>query len=379
MEQTDVLSGSLKAIALPTLMQMIGQDRKSGLLKLRNQEKGYVITFSEGQIVLAKQLDQSNMEFSLKFLVRRAVLDEKQAIEVRNRQTSTMKEIEACIIDTKIADLATLKKAWQLETDEALYDMLSWKEGEYKFAPGEVEFNHKLHEAQGVDGILMEGMRINDEMPRLLKNLGSLDRVPTKKINDDELTAAHVKKLNSLPEKQQTTYKHIDNIRSIDEIGYRTGLGKFETAHAISGLADNKIISLVDKELVGDSGEQMAMKEHSRFRQVFVSLGMVFLVFALALTAARLAGFSIRDVIRPPKKNLVHRNWRQTYLSTNQLKRLNNAIEIFRLENNRYPDSLAELVDSKLLHHSDLTFPFQREYYYKKMEDGSYLILKPVE
>ena len=121
------------------------------------------------------------------------------------------------------------------------------------------------------------------------------------------------------------------------------------------------------------------MSQHSRIKRLVVSLGMVLFAFALAILIIRVAGLTLREAIEPPKRNLVSRNWQKIYLSTNQLERIKNSIEIFRIEKGRIPTGLNELVDTNLLVASDLSFPFKNEYYYRNLENGSYLILRPAD
>ncbi|MCC6808649.1 MAG: response regulator [Deltaproteobacteria bacterium] len=129
-QEDRAIVGNLAQISLVDLLQIFSMNRKTGVLALKTSKQNGEIGVSEGRLVDAKF----------------------------GRATGT----------------------------KALYRMLKEKAGEFGFAPGKATKDVTLQGA--VDSLIMEGMRQEDELDRLMTSLPALDdvieRIPGEKAED---------------------------------------------------------------------------------------------------------------------------------------------------------------------------------------------------
>jgi hypothetical protein len=78
---------------------------------------------------------------------------------------------------------------------------------------------------------------------------------------------------------------------------------------------------------------------------------------------------STRTFQDPAARELLHHN---------QQRRVYAALELYRLENGRYPDALDSLVEAGLLAEGDLRYPWRRPRVYRRDGDRV-LVLRPFE
>ena len=72
-------------------------------------------------------------------------------------------------------------------------------------------------------------------------------------------------------------------------------------------------------------------------------------------------------------------NAAQRFLARAQRARLRSALEVHRVEHGEYPASLGALVDEGLATPRDLRHPWSTEWYYRRTDEGRFVLLPPVE
>jgi hypothetical protein len=68
----------------------------------------------------------------------------------------------------------------------------------------------------------------------------------------------------------------------------------------------------------------------------------------------------------------------QRFASRQQMSRVASAIDVYKLEKGILPLELGELVDANLLTADDLHYPWREPYFYRRSEDGTYVLLPPL-
>ena len=68
----------------------------------------------------------------------------------------------------------------------------------------------------------------------------------------------------------------------------------------------------------------------------------------------------------------------QRVISTAQLRRIRSALELYHLERGPFPEQLGALVEVGLLAPEDLHFPWRDSYYYRKLQNGDFILLPPL-
>ncbi len=65
----------------------------------------------------------------------------------------------------------------------------------------------------------------------------------------------------------------------------------------------------------------------------------------------------------------------QRFISSAQMRRIEAALQVYRLEKGPLPEQLDALVDVGLLAREDLRFPWRENYYYRKTSGSDFILL----
>jgi hypothetical protein len=151
-------------------------------------------------------------------------------------------------------------------------------------------------------------------------------------------------------------------------------LGEFETCKALLNL-----INLDYARPLYANGQAPASEREGILSKVGQSLGRVgasmatlgavlFLVMQLSggLSLASSPASSFADPAA------------QRFISRTQLKRIESALEVFRLEKGDVPERLEALVEAGLLNQEELRYPWREPYYYKRLAAREFVLLPPL-
>lgn len=126
-----MLTGNLRTMGLPEILQWISAGRKSGTLEL---ERGLIrkkILFSEGNIHSSWSNDPR--ESLGQFLIRTRRVSEQQLFKALLRQEKEGRLLgELLVADGRITP-DQLRRALESKTEEAIYDLFLWPDGRFEF------------------------------------------------------------------------------------------------------------------------------------------------------------------------------------------------------------------------------------------------------
>lgn len=179
MTETDAaFSGDLEKISIGEVIQTIALTRKNGSLIVVNNGKRGEVNFREG-------------------IVTYADVDRKKG-------------------------------------EEAVYRLLSWKNGQFKFDVGVVEKTQNVRKT--AEGLLMEGMRRIDEYNRLLGYFPSPEtNLEALSLTEGDLTPGELQVLN-----------YVNQFSTVIDIIEHSRLGDLETLHILVKLHSGNIIGIKD-------------------------------------------------------------------------------------------------------------------------------------
>jgi hypothetical protein len=242
----------------------------------------------------------------------------------------------------------------------------------------------------------MEGFRRVDEWPVVRKRITSLQmsfeklkELPPEELKKDDFDAAlddafaeEKKAVNkgefqSVGENERKAYNLIAPGRTVQRIIELSALGEFETAKALCNLINLEYAKGVPP--AGKGGDDFEA-DGSRASAVLAVVGriavtmvvvgaLLFIGTRIDFGAMKLGGSNATTYTDPAA---------QRFSSQQQLSRLATAIELFKLEKGALPMGLNELVEAELLGADDLHFPWREPYFYRRGDDGSYVLLPPL-
>ena len=174
------LAGSIKDFGLPDIFQLIGLQRKTGTLTLKDKDKAetVTVTFEEGQVVNA-DTSAKRLEGRLgSLLVKQGHISKERMDEALQKQKATLQKLGHVLVSDGYLKGEVLKKALTVQVSTTVFKLFRWKVGDYNFeAQDKVVWDRSHFDPMSADFILMEGIRMLDEWPIIEKKITSFNLI----------------------------------------------------------------------------------------------------------------------------------------------------------------------------------------------------------
>ncbi len=366
------LQGTLKEFSITEIIQLIGQQLKTGILKIRRGKDLVEIHFVDGMIVHVYSNYRGKKDLIGEILVKAQLITEEQLERVLRIQKDTLRYLGEILVELQLLTKDDVLKVISTQIYETIYDLFWWEDGQFNFDLKLVESYKKIPFALSTEQVLLNILRMVDEWSEIEKKISSPHLVFRKTLGLEEKSVAGLPSQSYLKEKltseQELIYNLVDGTRTVQEIIDRSLLGKFNASEILvdlSGMglietAGTRIPSLFKKVSMVNFREALAFVYYGAFL-VFVFFLIVYL-----------------------KPDFLHHFWdsrieradieipsRVVYKA--QLDRVKNALELYYMEKGQYPSRLDELVSARLLQKSDL-FYWKGVSYQYELKDGKYLL-----
>jgi hypothetical protein len=159
------LSGRLKTMDLPEVLQWVAIGRKTGTLVFFRDKTRIHLFIKDGQIISSnsnhptKQLGQ--------FLLFQGKITEtqlKQAFEMHLRHKVALGKI---LVLENLVSQQDIERALRERTEEIIYELFLWDDGYFHFAAGEYNLEDLILIKVDINTIVFEGVRRKDEWGRI--------------------------------------------------------------------------------------------------------------------------------------------------------------------------------------------------------------------
>src|SRR4051794_25322165 len=182
------LEGTLKDFSLADIFQLIGLQRKTGVLTLRAKDDTVTVTFLDGKVVGADSLSHRLENRLGHVLIRSELLTQDQLNRALEIQKETLQRLGFILVHYGIISVDALKQALQLQIMQIVFRLFRWKDGDYHFSQETtIEYDRDYVIPVSAESILMEGARMIDEWPIIEKRIRSYDMVFRKNLTDQEI------------------------------------------------------------------------------------------------------------------------------------------------------------------------------------------------
>ena len=372
------LEGTLKVFSLTDIFQMLGLQRKTGVLIVEGEDDTVTISFLGGQVVAAESAAR-RLDNRLGNLLQRAgYVTQEQLDHVLVMQRETQQRMGALLVRERLVEPQELREALRLQISRIVYGAFRWPDGRFRFSQeGVVDYDAEHMAPVSIDTILMEAAQIVDEWPLLERKIGSLSTVYRRAKGVENLKLVVGEKnapegTLSVTRSEAGTWRWIDGERSVGDIMERAFLSDYEVLKGASDLIGRHLIEVgpVPQEVPAEP-EPIAAAPPRR------TSGGVLVLWA---TLAILAALAVYLVPRNPA-NLLLRPAGQTAQSADLLKAISlnravsieRAIRIYYDTTGRYPKNLEDLVVAGIVTEDALRDPYDRFYrYILRAEDGKF-------
>lgn len=169
--------GNLRTMQLEELLQWLSQSRKTGTLEIKTDKVEKKIFFRDGQIVSTASTRPE--EYLGHFLVSHGLISESALAKAIELQEATGMLLGKILVTKEILKESDLHQMLKLKSEESLYDIFSWPEGEFRFLDDVLpQANAMVPMVLDVTAILMEGVQRVDEFRRIRQLIPTQDAIP---------------------------------------------------------------------------------------------------------------------------------------------------------------------------------------------------------
>jgi hypothetical protein len=168
------LEGTIKDFGLADILQLIGLQRKTGVLTLEGSADTVTVKFLEGTVVGADTSERNLEDLLGSVLVRTGRITAAQLQETLRIQRSTLQRLGYILVKQSFISDEDLEEALRIQVTQIVYRLFRWRAGKYQFAPMDhMEYDSEHFRPLSAETILMEGARMIDEWPILERRIKS--------------------------------------------------------------------------------------------------------------------------------------------------------------------------------------------------------------
>ncbi len=210
------VSGNLRTMPFPDLMEWISMGRKTGTLVIKGQRFTKRILFQKGTV--SAVTSNNPREHLGYYLVGWGILSEEELEQLLDRQKEQHVMLGELMVQTGRLDRTHVDHMVRIKTEETIYDLMLWQEGEFFFLD-DVQPRRDFKELDlPVNHFIFEGARQADERRRIAELIPDSDHIPKvcRALDETQLTATGLAVL-----------KQIDSARNIEEIALRCHVPEF--------------------------------------------------------------------------------------------------------------------------------------------------------
>src|SRR6266545_839472 len=391
------LEGTLKDFSLADIFQLIGLQRKTGVLTLRGKDDNVTVTFLDGKVVGADSASHRIETRLGHVLIKSGMLAQEQLSRALEIQKETLQRLGFILTHYQIISQESLKQALQLQILQIVYRVFRWKDGDYHFSQETtIEYDRDNVAPISAESILMEGARMIDEWPIIEKRIRSATMIFRRKgtgaeivvVGGDDVdevdfdagapqarrkkTAGGTDRIR-ISEEEKQVYDLLDGKRTVSDIVEMSRVSEFDTSKALYELLTRDLIEEVRTAAPTRSAEAAPVDE-LEVAETPVPLPLVLFLAVLAI-ASIVTSFknplnSVRPIATPRGSAPVETI---KAISIERIHSLGQAIEQYNGVNGHLPARLQDLAPF-YVSPSMLTDPWGNQYKYLP-QPSRYLVI----
>ncbi len=161
------LTGNLRTMSLPDILQWIALGRKTGTLHLERRAVRKRLAFKSGTIFSSWSNDPR--ESLGQFLISQRLVTEEELFRALLSQEKEGRLVGSILVESGTLSEDDLRRALRLKAAETIYDLFHWQEGAFEFKEDVLQEEVHVHLDLAVQGVVLEGIRRVDEWARIRK------------------------------------------------------------------------------------------------------------------------------------------------------------------------------------------------------------------
>jgi Domain of unknown function (DUF4388) len=131
------VEGTLDLFKLPEILQLISQQKKTGILTVQGQQDIVAISFLNGRIVAADALNQTLEEGLAQILHKEGMISAPDLARAASEHQAAGGRLIDLLVERRYIERSQLLEALRLQTSRLLEQLLRWSQGDFKFYSGD--------------------------------------------------------------------------------------------------------------------------------------------------------------------------------------------------------------------------------------------------
>jgi hypothetical protein len=372
------LEGTLKVFSLTEIFQMLGLQRKTGILSVEGEDDAITISFLGGAVVAAESAAHRLDNRLGNLLLRAGYLTDEQLARVLATQRETRQRLGFLLVREGYVEPTELREALRLQISRIVYSAFRWPDGRFHFTQeGTVDYDADHMAPVSTETVLMEAAQIVDEWPILEKKVGELTTVYRRAPGVEGLNLVANQKNTpegtlSVSRSEAETWRWIDGRRSVGDIMERAFLSDFEVMKGTVDLLSRHLIEIgrVEEEEPVPAPEPVAAAAAPRSGR---ALGLWAVLAILAVLSTFVMPRNPANLFFRPAGEIRETADLLKAISLNRAVSVERAVRIYYDASGRYPRALEDLVVAGILEEDELRDPYDRFYrYILRAEEGKF-------
>ena len=372
------LEGTLKVFSLTEIFQMLGLQRKTGILSVEGEDDSVTISFLGGAVVAAESAARRLDNRLGNLLLRAGYLTDEQLAHVLALQRETRQRLGFLLVREGLVEPAELREALRLQISRIVYSAFRWPDGRFHFTQeGTVDYDADHMAPVSTETVLMEAAQIVDEWPLLEKKIGALTNVYRRAPGVERLNLVVNQKNTpegtlSVSRSEAETWRWIDGRRTVGDIMERAFLSDFEVMKGTVDLLGRNLIEpgRVEEEEPMPPPETVAASAAPAAGR---ALGLWAALVVLAVLSAFVMPRNPANLFFRPAGEIREAADLLKAISLNRAVSVERAVRIYYDASGRYPRALEDLVVAGILDEDELRDPYDRFYrYILRAEEGKF-------
>ena len=365
------LGGNLQDFGIAEVFQLIGQQRKTGMLDVTHGKQTLRLAFDAGRVVWGRPVSQSEDGEIGQRLVRCGLITQARLNELLNESEASARPVATLAVESGDVTAGDAAQIEQLITNETIFVILRWTEGSFDFSAQPVRHNQPPEGLLSAEEILMDGLRMADEWQTFAAFVPDTEFVFERNgplgIYKQTLGPNAGSRLPAL----EKVFALVDGRLTVQRIIDLSRLGLFEATRALAELHQHDVIVPLSKRQARararKSGPGLRVVERARWWlaaafPVALLVGAVAMIHEPRAVADRDAVFPI---VRAPLEDA-----KEAF----EKRRLRHALEAGYLLSGRWPSDLQGVDLTGLLDGDALTAAQGDPYYYARRGNGIVLL-----
>jgi hypothetical protein len=344
------LEGKIVDFGVADILQLISQQQKTGVLIVERRDESIEILFWNGMIISAHPVAKAEKELLGEKLVKSGLISPQQLERALDYQENNFQHLGEILVEMNILDKYQLDKIIRNRIYDTFSELFQWKEGSYAFEATSVDFNEKVFTPLALEHIILDVLRMMDEMPDIMKSISSMDALFKK--TGRELSCTDENDNGEMSNEEKRVFNLIDGQNTVQDVVDKSLFGKYTATKTVMQLLENDYIEIVHLE--GSEAFQSQLKNYLMGNQVLTFVGY-------AILAVLVGGLFY---ISPPNMNSTLAPFIEKFtppipsfdkFEHTKVEKVKNGLQVYFWENGKYPKELKDLVTANILRQKEIT------------------------